>query len=667
MSSINTINHPRTFTPKQAHHKPNLFRLLILSACLLALCSAAAPLRISAFKSKQVSAEVVQPEINRIEQAATPKAFTYIRIINNSGSSPLELHGNIALGQQSDGLNPASDRIVIVLGSNSAVLEPGSLRPSGQSNRVWTYQNQSNPLVSKLILQKLGDYLWQFELGAAQPQGSNRLYIRVGNDWGGIDLTTGELFLQMQPQLDTSHHAQATIGSAGGTIQTTDAAGVKIKLDVPADALDQDTLIMLTPLQSSPLVAGSGALIPGVKFEPEGLQFALPATLTLDFSATGHSLTNQDFVFLLMSPLTAVPLFSPANHALNTMTAWLNHFSVIQPGTLSAALTDLAAWADPILSAAGNTTFSELASLAALAAVQQQSGCTSNCISLSALAQRAQASFNALVSSTCSSGTANPTDQALQRLLNLDAVGQSLGLDSTAVRSCERQVFRALIIDYGSRALINPSDTNLVRLLNAAVRAQQLGFDDLDTLALQKLDAALRALLTQAQQICPTDSTIGKALLNRALAYASAVAAFGIDTGLQNDLQQAISNCGGGGLGGSYAGTFEYRFYGGLIVVTELGDLNVNGNIVQVRSFGDLGEVTFGSRTGDGEYFSITTASGNTISAHSSTYRRCFPFGQGCVDTPVDRTLNATLVGNTLSGSIVLNAVVTVTFHLTTQ
>ena len=449
MISMNSIKRPSTFTPEHAHHRPSLFRLLILSACLLVLCSAAVPVKIRAFKSKQVSAAVVQPEINRIEQAATPKAFTYIRITNNSGSSPLELHGNIALGQQSDGLNPASDRIVIVLGSNSAVLEPGSLRPSGQSNRVWTYQNQTNPLVSKLILQKLGDYLWQFELGAAQPQGNNRLYIRIGNDWGGIDLKTGELFLQMQPQLDTSHHAQATIGSAGGTIQTTDAAGVKIKLDVPPGALDQDTLITLTPLQSSPLVAGSGALIPGVKFEPEGLQFALPATLTLDFSATGQTLTNQDFVFLLTSPLTAVPLFSPANHALNTMTTWLNHFSVIQPGTLSAALTDLAAWADPILSAIGNTTFSELASLAALAAVQQRSGCTSNCvgaiINMALLVHDAQASFRALLSSTCSSGTANPTDQALQRLLNLDALGQSLGLDTTAVRSCERQVFRALI------------------------------------------------------------------------------------------------------------------------------------------------------------------------------------------------------------------------------
>ena len=367
---------------------------------------------------------------------------------------------------------------------------------------------------------------------------------------------TGERLATLREQLDTAHQMTAMIGAGGGSIQTVSAGGVIIKLVIPPGALTQDTLIKVTPLSVSPLPDSSQSLLPGVKFEPEGLQFALPATLTLNFSATPQVITNKDSIFLLTSLVTTLPLFGTVNPGGKILTAWLFHFSAIQPGLLGPKFADLAAWADPILSSTRNATFSELASAAALAA-QCMLGGSSNC-NLTQLAQRAQASFNALVSATCSSSTANPTDQALEHLLQLETLGQALGLDTTAVRNCEKQVFRALIIDYGSRALVNPTDTNLARLLNAAVRAQQLGFDDLDILALQKLDAALRSLLAEAQQICPADSTSGKNLLNRAIAYASAVAAFGIDAGLENDLQQAINNCGGVFLGAS--GTYRQCF-----------------------------------------------------------------------------------------------------------
>src|SRR6185436_19624714 len=104
--------------------------------------------------------------------------------------------------------------------------------------------------------------------------------------------------------LDMSHQAQAMIGTGGGTIETVDAAGVIIRLQIPASALTADTLIKVTPLLSSPLPDTSAALRPGVKFEPEGLQFAEPATLTMDFSATNQTIGNQHSLFLLTSPLT---------------------------------------------------------------------------------------------------------------------------------------------------------------------------------------------------------------------------------------------------------------------------------------------------------------------------------------------------------------------------
>ncbi len=494
-------------------------------------------------------------ERNRIEEAATPAPFACLALraedfdddddaAGRRHLPPLELEGRIVPSHASDGLDPARDRVVIAVGSRVTVFEPGALTCTHEKCR---FEDRRHPVVQRVELEHKGDGSWEIQLrGDPLPSESSTVYLRIGNDWGGIDLATGERLAALRPVLDTAHQARATIGAAGGTIQTTDAHGVVIGLDIPAGALTQDTLIKVTPLSASPVPDSSNALFPGVKFEPEGLQFAQPATLTLAFSATGKVITNHDFVFLLTSPLTALPLFGQVNSAAKTMTAQLNHFSTIQPGVLGAALTDLAAWADPILSGTGNATFSELASLAALAALQQQRGCTRNCINLNQLTQRARASFAALVSATCSSSTANPTDQALERLLQLETVGQALGVDTIALRTCEEQVFRALIIDYGARALVNPSDTNLARLLNSAVRAQQLGFDNLDILALQKLAAALRALLNQGQQACRTDATTGRALLNRALPYAQAVAAFGVDTALANDLQQAINNCGGG-------------------------------------------------------------------------------------------------------------------------
>src|SRR5437762_2823858 len=102
-------------------------------------------------------------------------------------------------------------------------------------------------------LQRNTDRDWQFEISASPISGNQKLYLRLGNDWGGIDLGTGQLLLQMQPALDWAFQAQATIGSGGGTVQTTNAAGVVIRLEVPPGALAQDTLITMTPLASSPL------------------------------------------------------------------------------------------------------------------------------------------------------------------------------------------------------------------------------------------------------------------------------------------------------------------------------------------------------------------------------------------------------------------------------
>lgn len=474
-----------------------LYRMAIFILCLALLWGGTPPIKTEANHSTPPAPQSATPvEDNRIERAATPRAFRSISLSNNPGKGNPNLNGQIILGEASDSLNPARDRLVIALGSSLTVLEPGSLRPSGQSNRVWTYQNPSHPRIRKVILHRHTDHSWQFEISSRDTRPQNqRFYLRIGNDWGGINLGTGELLLQMQPSLNFAFQSQAMIGNAGGTLQTTDASGVVIRLSVPPGALAEDTLITVTPLATSPLVAPSRALHPGVKFEPEGLQFATPATFTLDFSATGQQITNKDFIFLMTSPMTMLPLSGSANPSTKTLSALVHHFSEVQPGEGEGSFMDPAAWANAALASGENLTLEELQSLAALAAVQQQQGCEQNCIDVEMLTEKAAESIAALVAQNCPNDTASPTDDGLRRYIELDVLAQQLGADVPAIRTCMEGVLRALIEKAATEGMNNPSDATLQRLIDLWGRAEQLSFPNLVTLAKQKTEDVLRALI----------------------------------------------------------------------------------------------------------------------------------------------------------------------------
>jgi hypothetical protein len=538
-------------------------------------------------------------EVNRVEQAATPQAFAAISLSNNPGTTNLNLRGQILLGQGSDGLDPALDRLVIALGQSLTVLEPGSMRPAGQSNRVWTYQNPSHPHIRKVILQRQADESWQFEISSRSSMPENqRFHLRIGDDWGGINLGTGEMLLQMQPALNSAFQSQTMIGSAGGTVQTTDASGVVISLSIPAGALSEETLITVTPLESSPLVAPSGALHPGVKFEPEGLQFAVPATLTLDFSATARQVTNKDFIFLMTSPMTMVPLYGSADPANNTLTALVHHFSALQPGGGDPALSDLAAWVNTILSSGQNLTLAEIQSVIAAANTLLQQGCPQGCIDLGLMAQRVGESIKAIVTAECPDFTINPTDAAFNRLGQLEALSQQVGVSVPEVRTCMEQVlrgliekaalagvanpsdatlqrvqdlwdraallafpnlvtlarqktedvFRALIDRDGATAAADPSDANLRRLLDLKARAQLLSFPDRERQALEKVALAVRVIVARASAMCDSDEAAAQGEFQRAQTWHAAVSLDPtVDPTLAQTISDAIDDCAGGG------------------------------------------------------------------------------------------------------------------------
>lgn len=86
--------------------------------------------------------------------------------------------------------------------------------------------------------------------------------------------------LNVTPTLDPAHAVSATIGTSGGTITTTDAAGTTYSLMIPANALVGDQTITMTPISS---IAGLpfDALVGGVDLAPDGLRLLGAATLTI--------------------------------------------------------------------------------------------------------------------------------------------------------------------------------------------------------------------------------------------------------------------------------------------------------------------------------------------------------------------------------------------------
>ena len=505
-------------------------------------------------------------ETNRIEEAATPAPFACLSTPDfdaddDNRSDDFDarfatLRGSFVPNALSAGLDLRSDRVVLALDGQVVVIEPGAFVCKARNRCRFT--DKTSPLVRSVRLEQKRNGRWTFTIATRQrPWAVRALFLRIGANWGGLDVARDRYVAALEPALDGASRATATIGSGGGMLQTTDAAGVIITLTVPPGALTAETALTMTPLAASPLVSAAGAIHPGVSLEPDGLQFAEAATLAFDFSQTATAITDQQSIHLLTSPMTKVPLYGTAEMASRVLTAEIHHFSTYDPSAPTAAFEDLKAWADPILTAGGQPTFAELEALVALARDQMALGCTANCIDLAAVAATLSDDIAALVTAACSADAASPTDLILERWLKLDALGQGMGADTTPIRPCLRSILRQLIVDAGPAASANPSAATFMRLaLPLRNRADALGFTDLSRLALVQLDAALRALIAQASAVCPVDPVAGKAQLNSGLLWTSFVDLDPtIDPSLTRDLLAAIENCRAASAGGTLTAT----------------------------------------------------------------------------------------------------------------
>ncbi len=315
--------------------------------------------------------------------------------------------------------------------------------------------------------------------------------LRIGNDWGGLD-AAGRRLARLGAPTGPAAAAATTIGPGGGTVETVDGLGVGVRLTIPPGALDRDTPIRIVPLATAPLAGASPAQL-GLRFEPDGLVFRTPALLTLDYSRTSHTVSGDEQISLVTSPLTALPLPGSADPAAGTVTAELPHFSETVGGLDELAFSDLQAWADPILASTAAPTLAEIASLFALMQEQQAAGCVEHCIDPAAVTAKADVAVGTLDREACTLDIAAPSDVAFERWLNLSALAEGVGGNGSAATACAEAVLRALILD---------APDELDRLLELLRRAQALGSGELQDLAGSRVDAILRAEIGDRRALC---------------------------------------------------------------------------------------------------------------------------------------------------------------------
>lgn len=456
-------------------------------------------------------------EADRVEAHATPAPFACFKTSDGDDDEdhegPLPSHpqvnGRFVPGGQSDGIDLARDRVVLAAGGRTLAIEPGMFTCDRSGDTCRYEAPRGNGFLRRLVLDQRRHGEWRFQIfgGPAWPR-DGMLSLRVGNDWGALDLVTGERIARLRPALDASRAGQATIGTAGGTVQSTDAAGVVTQLIVPPGALTRDTLITATPLAAPPLVGQAAGLHLGTKFEPEGLVFAVPATLVLDFAGAPRSPAVGDAIYLLTSPMTRTPLLDNANDGTR-LTASLSHFSTVQGDGLAPIFDNIVDW-DPRLDGTGALTFTELKRLAEDLRVQLAMGCTPgpDCDAVDAayanLVTQTQNSIGSLLAS-CGGDVLAPTRAAFDHWKTVLALAQGLGLDTTSVLDCVRNVLGALVDKVAADGLAHPADAAVDALDELERQAQSLGFSTIAARAHTKKHDVLQAVIDQAGTTAASD------------------------------------------------------------------------------------------------------------------------------------------------------------------
>jgi uncharacterized repeat protein (TIGR01451 family) len=375
-----------------------------------------------------------------------------------------------------------------------------------------------------------------------------------------VEVTAGA---PLTPTLDPALAATALIPTEGGTLQATAADGTRLTLTIPPGALSDATQITLTPVTAIANLLFTGGLLGAARLEPEGLQLAQPASLTLALPAP---VSDPGRVFgFLYDGLGANFDLLPVQVSGSTLSLPVAHFStagaaVVNPEDVPE-LIDQILGSGRVLPVSGPLTLPELEALAQAVGLALLSGQDAE-IDLARVSEVVRLSLAPLVDEACA---ATPSKAGLDQLTRLDSVQQRFAdVSIPRIRECQETALRPLIEQARDAVLANPTLTNpqlaelqnsmgLICQITLKDYARCLGFRDLELLALQAFETAMRSLtqgtldqVTLAQGTPQEGQVRQQAItdLEAALTYVTTTAAevLTVAPTLDDDIQAAIDS-----------------------------------------------------------------------------------------------------------------------------
>jgi Tol biopolymer transport system component len=371
---------------------------------------------------------------------------------------------------------------------------------------------------------------------------------------------------------DTKRAKSAAIGPAGGELTASGADRTRYTLRVPAGALAQEERITLTPVARFSGLPFTGGRVAGVDLAPDGLRFAIPATLEIEPKQRFPSSTVG---FSYAAGGTGLELQAPTRTG-RVLSLRIDHFSGASATT--AAEADFARIVGPILAGGATLSESQIRSIIGQIAVFSQTFdrpapphpppghffCQSEPTCGQAI-QRGLDSLTVLVDQQCEAGRANPEIERVVALIELEGMRATLGAQDDASFACREQIMASLL---GLATFAARSDpygvspfaggpaaaqgnldgdgqiTNFEWLLGLALNAGASGFSDLSATGVADALALMAELPARGRARCQSDRTGGEADLALGQTYANVIdPAFSLGQAVLDAFVEALDFC----------------------------------------------------------------------------------------------------------------------------
>ena len=178
-------------------------------------------------------------------------------------------------------------------GDSVVAFGPGMASASARVSRLSTIPVFYGGLTLAAGVHAMVPDLLRYTFNGSEPLGTYRLFFAATTpgafkddridpgDVVGVQFADIVVRAPATVTVDPSHAGTALVPRTGGTVTATDADGTTYTLTVPSGALAQPTTITLTPVTSLFGAPGGLQYTMAVRAAPEGLAFAIPATLSI--------------------------------------------------------------------------------------------------------------------------------------------------------------------------------------------------------------------------------------------------------------------------------------------------------------------------------------------------------------------------------------------------